>query len=133
MTILVALDESAASRRALDTGVRLARALDEPLYAVHLVGEASADSDAHDLAREMRERLADESGVEATVDLEHVARDALRSGTRVGKEILEIAVAAEITHVVMGHSAEGLVGDLLHGSAAHTVADHAEVPVTIVT
>jgi nucleotide-binding universal stress UspA family protein len=133
MTVLVALDESAASERALDAGVDLARALGERLYVVHLVTDAWADGAARELARETRAALAAETDLDVTVELEYVARDALRSGTRVGKEILEIAVASEVTHVVMGHSREGLVGDLLHGSAAHTVADHAEVPVTIVT
>lgn len=132
MTILVALDESEASERALDTGVRLARALEEPLYVAHLVGEEWADGDARELARGTRERF-EGTDIEVTVELEYVAREALRSGTRIGKEILEIAVASEITHIVMGHSSGGLVGDLLRGSAAHTVADHADIPVTIVT
>jgi len=131
MTILVAIANDSVSPAVIDTAVRLADGLDEELYVVHLVDENTADGTAMQLRDEMRDRFRDATVV-ATVAIEHVGRSAMRSGTRIGNELLELAADVDIQHIVMGHEPKGLAGRLREGDAAVAVIDAADVPVTIV-
>ncbi|WP_336339035.1 universal stress protein [Haloarcula brevis] len=131
MTILVAIANDSVSGAVIDTAVALADAMDEELYVVHLVDADTADGTAKQLRDEMRERFRDATVV-ATVAIEHVGRSAMRSGTRVGNELLELAADVDVHHIVMGHEPKGLTGRIREGDAAVAVIDAADVPVTIV-
>jgi nucleotide-binding universal stress UspA family protein len=131
MTILVAVADDPIRERVIDTALELGRGLDQELYILHLVEDVSADSDARRLRDELREYVAD-ADVAATVSVEQISHTGPRSGTRTAQELLDAAADVHISHVVMGHASKGLLGNLKDGTTAFAVADHADIPVTLV-
>lgn len=126
MDVLVPIDASEASGRALDLALRLVGDGDS-LHVVHI---SDAETDATEqLLAATRERL-DGTGIEP----ELVLTDELdvRPAGRVGKELLSLAAERGIDHLVMGHSEGDAVEDMMLGSAAKTVVRASEIPVTVV-
>jgi nucleotide-binding universal stress UspA family protein len=134
--ILVAIDGSDASGRALDTALELAYltgarltalAVEGPLPAyAATIGEVEEvkrekDSFFEGLAAEARQR-ADDAGVEIAVEL--------RAG-HAGELISRVAAEGGYDLVVLGHKGHFLRDHLL-GSTANRVAEHAPCPVMIV-
>ncbi len=130
MTILVAVSRTHVRDQVINTAVRLADALEENLHMVHLVEDENQTDDSQ-VREELRQHVLAENVV-ATVAIEPVDASLARSGTHLGQVLLDIAEDAEVTHIVVGHSSKGLLGDITQGSTAFTVADAAPVPVTIV-
>jgi nucleotide-binding universal stress UspA family protein len=129
MELLVPIDGSECSYRALDFAIEFARRFEAPLHVVH-VSDAETDATDEILAR-AREQLAeagidDEPEVSTNVDL------AFRPADQVGKDILELVEERGYDHVVMGHHGGGTVERAMIGSAAHTVVEEETVSVTIV-
>jgi nucleotide-binding universal stress UspA family protein len=131
MCILAAVADDPVRDRVLDVALELARGLDEELYVLHLVEDASADMDARRLRDEVREYVAD-ADVAVTVSVEQLSHTGARDGPRTAKELLDAAADVEVRHVVLGHVSKGLFGTLKDGSTAFAVADEATLPVTIV-
>ncbi|MFB6297906.1 MAG: universal stress protein [Salinirussus sp.] len=131
MVILVAVAHDRLQEAVIDVAVELGRGLDQSLRIVHLTGDHSASADDRDLQERLRERIADRH-VAATVTIEHAGHHGLRTGARVGQELVDFAADVDVTHVVMGHSSKGLVETVSDGNTAFAVADGAAVPVTIV-
>jgi nucleotide-binding universal stress UspA family protein len=129
MELLVPIDGSECSHRALDFAIEFARRFEASLHVVH-VSDAETDATDEILAR-AREQLAeagidDEPEVSTNVDL------AFRPAEQVGKDILELVEERGYDHVVMGHHGGSTVERAMLGSAAHTVVEEETVPVTIV-
>jgi nucleotide-binding universal stress UspA family protein len=131
MTVLVAVADDRVRRRVLGVAVELGRALGEDLYVVHLTDEPYADSEIRAVRDRLREDLLD-SGVGFSVSIEHVEHGGTRPGTAVGRQLADIASDVDITHAVVGHRSKELLGRLLRGDTAFTVAEAANVPVTVV-
>ncbi|MFC7133089.1 MULTISPECIES: universal stress protein [Salinibaculum] len=131
MTILVAVADDPMRERVLDVGLDLGRGLGQDLYVLHLVNETSADSDARRIRDEVREYVTG-ADVAVTVSVEQISHTGARSGPRTAQELLDAAADVHISHIVMGHTSKGLLGNLKDGSTAFAVADSAEIPVTIV-
>jgi nucleotide-binding universal stress UspA family protein len=128
MNLLVAIDGSAESERALDYALDLAAAFDATLQVVHfsndetdateaILDRAREAVDGYDLAAPPRVELVDLS----------VWTDA-----GVGRAIVNFVEDGEYDHVVMGHHGSGAVGRAILGSAAETVVRSEVVPVTII-
>ncbi|MFC7081911.1 universal stress protein [Halorussus caseinilyticus] len=129
MEILVPVDGSECSFRALDFAIEFARRFEGSLHVVHVTDTETDATD--DILRRARERLeaagiADEPEVSTDVNLE------FRPGERVGKDVLELVEERGYDHVVMGHHGSGAISRAILGSAAHTVVEEEVVPVTIV-
>ena len=129
MELLVPIDGSECSFRALDFAIEFARRFEASLHVVH-VSDSATDATEEILSR-ARERLveagiADEPEVSTDVNL------AFRPAERVGKDILDLVDERGYDHVVMGHHGSGTVDRMMLGSAAHTVVREESVPVTIV-
>ena len=131
MAILVPIAPGRLHERVLDVAIRLGDGLDEPLCVVHFVETGTTRSRIHILRDRLRKRLADEP-VRATVAVESIASTRAKRRSRVGHVLLEMAGDVGASHVVMGHSAKGLLEDIKHGSTALVVVENAEVPVTVV-
>lgn len=131
MVILVPVANGPLRDQVIDTAIELGKGLDQELYIVHLTAEESADGESKRIRDELRERV-EKAGVPATVALEYVGHTSPRAGKRIGQEVLELADDVEISHIVMGHTSQGILRDLTRGSTAFAVLDHAHVPVTIV-
>ncbi len=129
MEVLVPIDGSECSFRALDFAIDFARRFEASLHVVHV---SDSETDATDeILDRARERLAeagvpDEPEVSTDVDL------SFRPAERVGKDILALVDERGYDHVVMGHHGSGAVDRMMLGSAAHTVVEEETVAVTIV-
>ncbi|HLE99570.1 MAG TPA: universal stress protein [Gaiellaceae bacterium] len=134
--LLVAVDASEASNRALEKALELARLLEAtvtalavegplPAYAATIgeVEEVKREKDAFfgRLAREVHER-ADAAGIEIEVEI--------RPG-HAAELISRVAKERGVDLIVLGHRGHFLRDHLL-GSTADRVAEHAECPVMIV-
>jgi nucleotide-binding universal stress UspA family protein len=132
VTVLVAIADDATQDGVIDVALRLGRALNEELYVVHLVEDEVADTDAKRIRRELRRRLGGEDIV-STISIEYIGHTGRRSGSRIGRELIDIASDISISHIIMGHVSKPLVRNIRQGNTAFTVANDANVPVTIVT
>jgi nucleotide-binding universal stress UspA family protein len=129
MDVLVPIDGSECSFRALDFAIEFVRRFEASLHVVHLSdSETDATDQILDRARQRlrEEGVADEPEVSTDVNL------AFRPAERVGKDIVELVSERGYDHVVMGHHGDGAVERAILGSAAHTVVKEESVPVTIV-
>jgi len=129
MDILVPIDGSAASDRALRFAADLANGLGSTLHVVHITDaetEATDEIVAH--AREIldEEGVAGDPAVEIDVDLD------FRPAQRIGEDILDMVEEHGYDHVVMGHHGQGAVERAMLGSAAETVVRAAAVPVSVI-
>jgi nucleotide-binding universal stress UspA family protein len=129
MDVLVAIDGSDCSFRALAFAVDFADRYDADCRVVHIT---DAETDATDtLLVQARERL-DGLDSEVNVELDVVDTLEMRAAKEVGKEILRLAENEGYDHVVMGHHGGGTVKRAILGSAAETVVRGETVPVTVV-
>jgi nucleotide-binding universal stress UspA family protein len=133
MDVLVPVDGSDCSARAVSFGAEFADRFDAALQVVHF---SDAKTDA---AREVRDRARatlDEAGVDPEADdtdVEVVVQDIEpATAARVGKAVLAYAEREGVDHVVMGHHGAGRVERAILGSAAETVVRGETVPVTVI-
>ena len=129
MHILVPIDGSETSERALRFAAEFARRFEGSLHVVHVTDqETEATERLIERARAVlaEEGIRDDPSISLDVDL------SFRTAKRVGEDVVELAVEGGYDHVVMGHHGEGTVDRLILGSAAETVLRAGEVPVTVV-
>lgn len=131
MSILVAIGDDDRYESVLTVAVRLAAALDQELRVAHMTETASASADERSFRDEVREFLS-EADVPAEVDLEHIDRGGLRSGTAVGKQLVDISNDVAVDHIVIGHRSKNRLTAVREGHTGFVVAEEAAVPVTIV-
>ena len=128
MTVLVPVDRSENSFRALSFAVELAERLETDLHTVHIASGETAGS------AKLIERIED--ALEGTVfeDEPEVVTDnrGLRASTEIGTKILELVESEEYEHIVMGNHGGGIIGRAILGSTTETVMDGADVPLTVV-
>ncbi len=128
MKILVPVDGTECSSRALEFAIDLAERFDGTLHVVHF---SDAETEATEEILGHAEELLAESNLED--DPEVLTRTVdIRLADKVGKEILQFVEDEGYDHVVMGHEGAGRVERALLGSAAETVVRGETVPVTVV-
>ncbi|MFC4407728.1 universal stress protein [Haloarchaeobius iranensis] len=130
MHVLVPIDGSEPSTRALAFGIDLAGRFDGELDVVH-VGDPEVEV-TEQLLEDAREQCG-EAGVDATVDAvpEPTNESRLHYATKVGGRILELAEERGVDHIVMGSHGRSGVDEYVLGSAAKTVLDAQEYQVTV--
>jgi len=130
MKVLVPVDGSDCSMRALDFAIDFARRYDADLDIVHFTDVRGEDTDA--LMDRVKAEL-DETDIESdptvAVDI-HLAR--FKASNRIGRNIISMVEEDGCDHVIMGHHGTGRVGTFVLGSAAKTVVKSGDVPVTTV-
>lgn len=127
--ILVPIDGSESSERALRFAAELCRRFDGTLHVVHVTDrETEATERLVERAKEIlaEEGIPDDPSISLDLEL------SFRSATRVGEDVVELAEEEGYDHVVMGHHGAGTVDRLILGSAAETVLRAGAVPVTVV-
>jgi nucleotide-binding universal stress UspA family protein len=130
MEILVPIDGSDCSERALRHAIELAQRFDAALDVVHFTD--SKGSDTERLQERVSETLVDEGLDSDTEVIRDLRLGSLRSSTTIGKDILQLVDDRDYDHVVMGHHGTGRVGKAILGSAAETVIEATSVPTTVV-
>jgi nucleotide-binding universal stress UspA family protein len=128
MRILVPVDGSEASFRALDFAIELAQRFDGTIHVVHFSNDRTEATEAVlDRAREAIEG----SSLTDVPNVELIDRE-VWTDSGVGKAIVRYAEDEGYDHVVMGHHGSGAVGRAILGSAAEKVMRAESIPVTIV-
>jgi nucleotide-binding universal stress UspA family protein len=129
MHVLVPIDGSDCSVRALEFACEFATRFEADLHVVHFTdSQTEATEEVLDRAQEVLATTAIEDDPELLSD-----RDLdVRTGAKVGEEILALVDARGYDHVVMGHHGAGAVQRAIIGSAAETVVRAESVPVTVV-
>lgn len=134
--VLVPVDGSDGSRKALDCGVSICAALDAQLTALAVEGKLPAYAASMGEVDEVK-REKDKFFEHVLADAEDVAR---HLGVTIRTELVPGHAAEIITHyaaahghdlIVIGHRGHFL-GDVLLGSTADRVAHHAHCPVMVV-
>ena len=128
MKVLVPIDGSDCSTRALEFAVEFARRFDATLDVVHF---SDAETDATDEIRERAEAVVPD---DVAADIRIIPDEDLdfRPADRVGTIILDLVESDGYDHVVMGHHGSGALDRAILGSAAETVIRSEKVPVTVV-
>jgi nucleotide-binding universal stress UspA family protein len=97
----------------------------------HITKTASASTAERTFRDDVRAFLS-EAEVPVEIDLEHLDRSGLRSGTAIGKQLLELTEDVAIDHIVIGHHSKNWLTTVREGHTDFVVAEKAAVPVTIV-
>ncbi|KAB1187146.1 MULTISPECIES: universal stress protein [Haloferax] len=128
MQILIPIDGTDASQRALDFAIDMAVGMGATLHVVHFTNNETDATDA--IMDDARERLV-ASDVPDEPELTTITVD-VWNADRVGEEILATVAKHGYDHVVMGHHEDGPVERAVFGSAAETVLRAEAVPMTVV-
>jgi nucleotide-binding universal stress UspA family protein len=131
MSILVAIGDDGRFETVLDVALRLATGLDERIAVAHVTENESASGDERAFREEVREYLSD-ADVPVDISLEHLNRSGLRSGTAIGKQLVDLTNDVDIDHVVIGHRSKNRLAEVREGHTGFVVAEESAVPVTIV-
>jgi nucleotide-binding universal stress UspA family protein len=129
MRLLVPIDGSDCSTRALAFACEFAERFDADVDVVHFTDEETSATEQ--LVAHAREVLA-EHGTEASVETLSDRDVSIRTGDRVGDEIIALVEERGYDHVVMGHHGSGRVERAILGSAAEVVLRAESVAVTVV-
>ncbi|MFB6218644.1 MAG: universal stress protein [Halobacteriaceae archaeon] len=129
MDILVPIDGSETSERALRFAADLADCFDCALHVVHFTDR---ETEATERIVERAEEILEEEGVAGDPEVSLDVGMDLRPAERVGEDILALVEERGYDHVVMGHHGQGTVERAILGSAAETVLRAAAVPVTVI-
>ncbi|MCQ4088603.1 universal stress protein [Saccharibacillus sp. JS10] len=132
--ILVAVDGSESSQRALEEGIQLGNALREPamLTALHIDRNMPMNEPALGFDPEAEieaEGVALLDSVKKS--LEHSGlnyKTVIRKGDP-AREICEFAKAQSVDLIIVGTKGQSLAAELLLGSVSHKVIQHATCPV----
>lgn len=125
MKILVAYDGSAASRKALSEGVKLAQRFHGSLIALHVSSHEPADSnrpqpEERDHLQEMVEKLRSE--IEHVLEKSGIKYEArVQHSNNVAEEIIEMAKNEGCDMIAMGTRGVGEARALILGSVSHRV------------
>lgn len=131
MAILVAIGDDGRVEAVLDVATQLASDMGQDLTVTHLTANENASGTDREFRDEIRSLLS-ETDIQAEITLEHLNRGGLRSGTAVGKQLVDMAEDVEIDHIVIGHRSKTQLAALRDGHAGFAVARESPVPVTIV-
>jgi nucleotide-binding universal stress UspA family protein len=128
MKVLVPIDGSDCSVRALEFAVDFGVRFDAELHVVHF---SNAQTDATDIVIERAQDAVDDAGLDDDPELSLIEMD-VTPGDKVGEAILDLVEERDFDHVVMGHHGSGTIERAILGSAAQTVVRSERVPVTVV-
>lgn len=128
MTVLVPIDGSECSERALRFAISFAQQFETGLHVVHVTDHPAGTDELMDRATAVLE----EAGIADDPDVILDVRQ-FRWAERVGKDVLALLEEDdEYEHVVLGHHGTGRVGRAILGSTTETIIQGTEVPVTVV-
>lgn len=128
MTVLVPVDRSENSFRALAFAVELAERLETDLHTVHIAsGETTGSAKLVGRIEDALDGTPFEDEPELVTE-----KRRFRASTEIGTKILELVDTEAYEHIVMGHHGGGIIGRAILGSTTETVMDGADVPLTVV-
>lgn len=143
--ILVPLDDSDNSKRALIEAVSLARLSNASITGIYVISSEKGTESFVDALKPLstleeknydEKQLADANGIMG--ESEKICKDhaipfkgIVAKGTP-GNKIVQYAQEKGYDHIVIGMTGKGHVGEVLLGSVSYYVIHHADIPVTVV-
>ncbi|MCX7822921.1 MAG: universal stress protein [Syntrophobacterales bacterium] len=143
--ILIPVDFSENSQKAVNYGLSLARTYDAKVYMMHVISQRIVDA-IHELSikgykgdfveimkdvRQDRERemrtLVTSSTTSEDLSIEFILKEG-----KPGSEIVEAAKELQVDLIVIGHQGRSALGSLLLGSVAQYVVNHTPCPILVV-
>ncbi|MDN5761901.1 MAG: universal stress protein [Microlunatus sp.] len=140
-TIIVGVDLSDSSTRAVELATRIARSLDLPLIIVHVIPwspysfQTQAENDYRPRERKAEIAAAEEQVIEPMVALTKDLEKPVETLVRHGKPsdlLIDIAEERKAAHLIVGRTGDSGLKVSLFGSVASRLVQHAPVPVTVV-
>ncbi|XGI84091.1 universal stress protein [Halorutilales archaeon Cl-col2-1] len=129
MKILVPIDDSDCSFRALGFACDLAKRFESTLHVIHITDKKT---DATRDTVERAEEVLEDEGIEDEPEVRTDIRLDIRPSNQIGDDIVRIAKNEGYDHIVMGHHGTGRMGRAVLGSAAERVIESNEFAVTVV-
>ncbi|MFB6071700.1 MAG: universal stress protein [Halobacterium sp.] len=129
MDILVPVDGSDCSFRALEFAADMAPRYGADLHVVHFT---DTETDATDAIVDRARDVLDAQGIDAEPEVSTDVDLEFRPNERVGDDVLDLVEERGSDHVVMGHHGSGTIERAILGSAAETVLRAEKVPVTVI-
>ena len=129
MNILVPVDGSDCSFRALEFAAGMARRYEADLHVVHFTDD---ETDATDTIVERAQTVLDAQEIDTVPEVTTDVDLEFRPADQVGDDILALVEDHGYDHVVMGHHGSGTIERAIIGSAAETVLRSERVPVTVI-
>ncbi|AHG05016.1 universal stress protein UspA [Halobacterium sp. DL1] len=129
MEILVPVDGSDCSFRALEFAAEMARRYEANIHVVHFT---DTETDATDEIVDRAQDVLDAQNVDAVPEVSTDVDLEFRPADQVGEDILDLVADHGYDHVVMGHHGSGTIERVILGSAAETVMRSERVPVTVI-
>lgn len=131
MSIIVAVGDDSQFKPVLSVAVRLAEGLSQDLTVAHITANEVASGADRDFSDKIQQFLSGTS-VKTNITLEHLNRSGIRSGTAIGKQLIDITEDVAVEHIVIGHRSKTQLAELRDGHTDFVVAEESAVPVTIV-
>lgn len=129
MRILVPVDGSDCSERALRFAAEMARQYEGTLRVVHIT---DVETEATEMIMDRARSVLEDEGVDSEPSVSIDVQLTFQGSGRIGNDIVKLATDQDFDHIVMGHHGAGAVDRLILGSVAKTVINAHELPVTIV-
>lgn len=130
MDVLVPVDGSECSFRALEFATEFVERFEGSIHVVHITDHSGPDTDT--ILQRAEETLAEAGLADDPEVITNVRMSDPKYANRVGRDILRVVEEDGYDHVVMGHHGTGRIGRAILGSAAETVLRASEVPATII-
>ncbi len=139
--IMVGVDGSDASTRALDMGVKWARNHGDELLVVHVIPwspfsfNTPAENEERHVRREAELAAAAEQVVDPMVERAKAAGVNVTSVLQHGnpaETMVDLAEERQVLHIIVGRSGDSAIKQAILGSIANRLTHSAPVPVTVV-
>lgn len=140
-TVLVGVDKSDSSMRAVQLALKWATASDQSLLVVHVIPWSpfsfqTPTENEHRHAQRMSEiAAAEEQIIAPMVALAEGSETPVATSVKHGNpsdELLDLAESHDATHLVVGRIGDSGLRVSVFGSVANRLAQHAPIPVTVV-
>ena len=140
-TVLVGVDRSESSTRAVQLALQWAKASGQGLLIVHVIPwspfsfQTAAENEYRHTQRAAEVAAAEEQIIEPMMALAEGSGTEVATLVRHGSpsdELIELAEAHDATHLLVGRTGDSGLRISLFGSVASRLAQHAPVPVTVV-
>jgi len=131
MSVIVAVGDDSQFKPVLSVAVQLAEGLSQDLTVAHITANKVASGEDRDFSDKIQSFLSG-SQIKTNITLEHLNRSGIRSGTAIGKQLIDITEDVAVEHIVIGHRSKTQLAELRDGHTDFVVAEESAVPVTIV-
>lgn len=139
--IMVGVDGSDTSTRALDLGIQWARNHDEEILVVHVIPWSPFSFNTPSDNEERHARTAQELSWANEQVVQPMVDRAEEAGVRVSAEVkhgnpaetmVDLAEESQAIHIIVGRTGDSMIKQAVFGSIANRLAQVSPVPVTVV-